>query len=228
MEDVRSPSGDRPADLSAGEARKRGRPPRGTEEQRRGQLLKAAETLFLDQGFGAASMDAVAKLAGVSKKTIYAFFPTKEDLFEEVMKAHVGAEGRPVPAPHVADLPALERALADYLSGLAQFILGCFAVRLFRVTIAEAERFPKIAETFYRQGALRSVHELEDWLAAQVKKGLLKLDDPHEGAVMLTSTIILQPLRAAALRVAELPSPEVMEARAASVAKMFVRGAAGN
>jgi AcrR family transcriptional regulator len=226
MDEISSASDGRTGEDPTSEGRKRGRPPRGTKELRRRQLLKAAETLFLDQGFEAASMDAVAKLAGVSKKTIYAFFATKEDLFEEVMKAHVGAGGRPVPDADVADLPALERALADYLSGLAHFILGCFAVRLFRLTIAEAERFPKIAEAFYRQGALRSIHELEEWLAAQVKKGLLRLDDPHEGAVMLTSTIILQPLRAAALRVAELPSHEVMEARAKSVAKIFVRGAA--
>ena len=47
-------------------ARKRGRPPRGTEDLRRQELLKAAETVFMEQGFSTCSMEAVAKLAGIS------------------------------------------------------------------------------------------------------------------------------------------------------------------
>src|SRR5580698_4504059 len=82
---------------------KRGRPLRGTEDARRQSLLKAAEELFMDQGFGAASMDAVAKRAGVSKKTIYCFFDNKEKLFEAVMTDHL--ERRPI--------PAIERDIAD-------------------------------------------------------------------------------------------------------------------
>ena len=205
-------------------ARKRGRPPRGTEGERRDMVLAAAETIFLEQGFGSASMEAVSKLAGVSKKTIYAFFDAKEALFEAVMKVHTDSTDRPVPAAAPADGTAVETALADYLGRLAEFILQPFAVRLFRLTIAEAERFPDIAQAFYREGALRSIRQLEDWLALQTKNRLLKVEDPHEAAVFLTSMIVLEPLRAAALGVAELPSKAVMAARARSVTKVFLHG----
>ena len=206
--------------------RRRGRPPRGTEGERRQLILDAAENIFLGQGFGEASMEAVAKLAGVSKKTIYAFFETKEALFEAVMKAHTDSSDRPIPAGDVADDKALEAALGDYLCRLAEFILQPFAVRLFRLTIAEAERFPDIAQAFYREGALRSIFQLEDWLALQTKKGLLKVADPHEAAVFLTSMIILEPLRAAALGVAPLPAKAAMAARVASVTRIFLHGCA--
>ena len=206
------------------EAKKRGRPPRGSEEARRQELLAAAESLFLEQGFGAVSMEAVAKRAGISKKTIYAFVATKEALFEEVMRAHIDSSDRPVLNVTVNDLTALEAALADYLNRLAQFILVPFAVSLFRLTIAEVERFPEIARAFYRQGALRSIHQLEDWLRQQVAKGLVELENPHEGAMFLTSMVILEPLRAAALGVSPLPTAEAMEARAKMVARIFLRG----
>jgi AcrR family transcriptional regulator len=189
-------------------------------------MLQAAANIFMEQGFEAASMEAVAKAAGISKKTIYAFVETKEQLFEEVMKAHVAAQDRPRPDASPTTVAAVEDALADFLSRLAHFILGPFAVGLFRLTIAESERFPHIAQTFYREGALRSVHQLEDWLQLQHQKGLLDLEDVHEGAVMLTSMVILEPLRAAALGVAPLPGHDAMEKRAHTAARIFVRGVA--
>ncbi len=205
-------------------ARKRGRPPRGTEDLRRREMLKAAETIFMEQGFGNASMEAVAKLAGISKKTIYTFVETKEELFEEVMKDHIASTDRPNLHDDIRDLADLESTLADYLFRLPRFILGPFAVRVFRLAVAEAMRFPNIAQSFYRQGALRSVHQLEDWLRIQIKSGWIALDDPMEGAVMLTSLVVLDPLRAAALGVAALPSEDAMKARAEHAAKIFLHG----
>ncbi len=214
---------DKPSDPAC-EAKKRGRPPRGTEETRRQEMLAAAESLFLEQGFGAVSMEAVAKKAGISKKTIYAFVPTKEALFEEVMKAHIDSSDRPVLQATVSDLAGMETALAEYLNRLAQFILVPFAVSLFRLTIAEVDRFPEIARAFYRQGALRSIHQLEDWLRLQVEKGLVDLENPYEAAMFLNSMVILEPLRAAALGVQPLPMADAMETRAKMVARIFLRG----
>ena len=218
---------DEPSDPAC-EARKRGRPPRGTEELRRQEMLKAAETLFMEQGFEATSMEAVAKLAGISKKTIYAFVETKEALFEAVMRVHTDTSERPLLVNEVANLAAAEQALADYLNRLAHFILGPFAVSLFRLSIAEADRFPHIAQAFYREGALRSVHHLEAWLRLQTERGILNLDSPYDGAVMLTSTVILEPLRAAALGVAPLPSNAAMDSRAKMAAHIFLRGCAAH
>lgn len=205
-------------------ARKRGRPAAGTEAQRRHEMLLAASEVFLEQGFEAASMEAVAKRAGISKKTIYGFVPTKEKLFEAVMRDHMEHADLPHLPEAVADAAAAEAALADYLTRLAASILVPTAVGLFRVTVAESVRFPEVAHTFYREGGLRHINELGAWLASRAKQGVFALDDPAMAARLLTSFAILEPLRAAAMGVAELPSPEVRAQRAAMAAKIFVNG----
>lgn len=207
-------------------ARKRGRPAAGTEAQRRHEMLLAASEIFLEQGFGGASMEAVAKKAGISKKTIYGFVPTKEKLFEAVMQDHMEYADLPHLPEKVADAGGVEAALADYLGRLSAAILGPTAAGLFRVVVAESVRFPEVAQTFYREGGLRHIAELGAWLDARVKQGLVALDDPCMAARILTSFIILEPLRAAAMGLGELPAPAVRDQRARMAAKIFVNGCA--
>jgi AcrR family transcriptional regulator len=212
------------ADMAPGGAR-RGRPAKGTEATRRRALLQAAEDIFLNQGFGAACMDVVAKRAGVSKKTIYGFVSNKEELFAAVMRDHV-EQSPPPPLPEeVATAAEVERALVEHLSELGRIRLLPFVLKLFRVTIAEAPRFPEIARTFYREGPQRHADLITGWLQRQVEKGLIVLDNPAEAATILTSAIIVEPLRVAALLGEQaLPTPAAMEARAKMVAQFFLHG----
>jgi AcrR family transcriptional regulator len=205
-------------------ARKRGRPARGTEQTRRQALLQAAQDSFMEQGFGASSMEAIARRAGVSKKTIYGCVTTKEELFEAVMKDLV--EHSPIPSlpDEVADAAALEAALLEHLTAAATLRLVPFVVRLNQVTIAEAPRFPKIAETFYREGPLRHVEQLAAWLRKQTARGLIAVEDPEDAAVMLSTPMIGEPLRAAVLGVRELPSPDAIAARARTITRTFLKG----
>src|ERR1700744_2571706 len=108
--------------------RKRGRPPGGSEMARRKEMLLAAGEIFLEQGFGATSMEAVAKRAGISKKTIYGFVSTKEELFEAVIRNHVDNSHLPEFPASVSGPEALEAVLSEYLIGLARAILGDTAV----------------------------------------------------------------------------------------------------
>ncbi|TAL01305.1 MAG: TetR/AcrR family transcriptional regulator [Rhodospirillaceae bacterium] len=203
---------------------KRGRPLRGTEDARRRALLKAAEELFMDQGFGNSSMDAVAKRAGVSKKTIYCFVANKEELFEAVMKDHIERSPLPALEQDIADAETLERTLARNLAEVARVRLVPFAVNAFRLTIAEAPRFPEIARTFYREAPARHIQMLADWLRTQVDHGLIALDDPTDAATILSSAMVLEPLRTAALGVGPLPSQAVIEVRAKTLARLFLNG----
>jgi TetR/AcrR family transcriptional repressor of mexJK operon len=207
-------------------APKRGRPTRAAEGSHRQKVLEAAENIFLAQGFGASSMDAVAKQAGVSKKTIYCLFETKEDLFEAIMRSHKEEEGGlQVHPAEVADLAAFEEALRDYLVRLGEMILMPLAVGLFRISISEAPRFPALAQAFYRQGIQRHLTQLTAWLSRQRAAGVVAFDDAEETAIMLTSYTILEPLRAAALGVRALPPAQQIEKRAHLAARMIARGA---
>src|SRR5437868_6617145 len=103
---------------------KRGRPCRAEEGTHRGKILLAGEKLFMAQGFGATSMDAVAKEAGVSKKSIYGLFDTKEDLFEAIIRSHKEeADALQVVPPEVSVRATFEDSIRTYLTRLGELIL---------------------------------------------------------------------------------------------------------
>src|SRR4051812_4633149 len=64
-------------------------PGRPKDMEKRALILDAARTLFAQSSFNGTSMDAVAAAAGVSKLTVYSHFGDKDNLFREVIRAHV-------------------------------------------------------------------------------------------------------------------------------------------
>ncbi|MCD0502493.1 TetR/AcrR family transcriptional regulator [Bordetella petrii] len=114
-------------------------------------VLDAARDVFLAHGFAAATTDMIQQAAGVSKATVYAYYPTKEALFaaaiERQCATHVGALRAMQPGAGGTRAVLSELALAYLDFGLAPPGLS-----LFRVAIAEASRFPELGRTFYEQG----------------------------------------------------------------------------
>ena len=115
----------------------------------RTQMLHAAKAVFLEAGFERASMDRIAAHAGTTKRTLYAHFTRKEDLFLAVfdLVLDLQLDHLRTPADYAPDpAPALVLFCARFL----ETVLSSKPLRLFRLAIAEAERFP--------QGAVR-LHE---------------------------------------------------------------------
>jgi len=100
-------------------------------------VLKAALRLFLEQGFGATSMDAIAREAGVSKATLYAHVKSKEELFaaitatcaEQLLAAHTAFE-------HESDIRA---ALLRFGREHVALLLSPEGAAMYRIVIAEAK-----------------------------------------------------------------------------------------
>jgi AcrR family transcriptional regulator len=121
-----------------------GRPPTGDVKAR---ILLAAQQVFLDRGYQGASIDEIAELAPASKPTIYAHFPGKEALFHAVV-AHVinGLTNFDGCAPR-------GRTVQDKLVALGTELVEKFLedrVRVTRVAIAEAERFPALSRHVHK------------------------------------------------------------------------------
>src|ERR1700730_11741087 len=114
--------------------------PRG--EVRRSQILDAAAQVFLENGYGGATIDLVIERAGASKATVYSFFGGKDGLFAAIVEERVqrilSAFGDPeVVHSHVRH--ALARIPERYLEeAMAQGAIG-----LYRLIIAEGIRFPE-------------------------------------------------------------------------------------
>ena len=54
--------------------------------RKRDEILRAARTTFVNEGYSSASMDRIAEVAGASKRTVYNYFQSKEGLFHEVLR----------------------------------------------------------------------------------------------------------------------------------------------
>jgi TetR/AcrR family transcriptional repressor of mexJK operon len=147
------------------------------DSPKRQAVLEAASNLFIAQGYGAVSMDAIARAAGVSKATLYAHFASKDLLFatiiNEACRQNV-AVGALLPDPS-GDLAA---GLAALGGRMLRFLLEDRALAIHRVVIGESVRFPELGRAFYENGPGMFRRSFADWLQVQVAAGRLTVPDP--------------------------------------------------
>ena len=143
--------------------------------EKRAAIMDAAIALFLSDGYDGASLEAVAKAAGVSSATVYKHFPTKADLFGGIMARLWENEGGAEEAIPAAGDPraGLLRIGRDY----ANLLQRAQTVDLFRVIIAEAPRFPELGRELYERGKKPYLDRLRVYLQREIDAGLLKIDD---------------------------------------------------
>ncbi len=118
------------------------------QERKRAAILDGARTVFLRDGFGGSSMDEVARAAGVGKQTVYRHFGSKEALFEGLLGEMCGGVFA-APMLEARDLPG---ALREVGRGFVQVVTEPANLALFRIVVAEAERFPALAQRFHAAG----------------------------------------------------------------------------
>ena len=147
------------------------------ESPKRQLVLDAATALFMAHGYGAVSMDAIARAAGVSKATLYAHFSSKDQLFATIIgeacrqNMSVGNFLR----GGEADIEATLTALAG---SALRFLLEERALAIHRVVISESVRFPELGRAFYDNGPAVFRRVFGDWLAEQTAAGRLAVPDP--------------------------------------------------
>lgn len=125
--------------------RKKGRPSRADAALLRERILESATEQFLQEGYGATSIEAVAARAGISKRTFYDRFDDKAALFKAVVHRIIGQIRPP------ADVPLIAGAtLAEVLQRLAGLMLEAAlrpqAIALHRLVMGESMRFPELAD----------------------------------------------------------------------------------
>lgn len=144
-------------------------PVRQRRKQARPQeLLNAALELFVEKGFSATRSEEVATRAGVSKGTLYLYFPSKEELFKAVVRTNIAsliAEGQ-----HVAD--QFEGTSAQLLRLLMhtwwQRVGDTHAGGIFKIVITEVRNFPELAQ-FYTDEVVVPAHRL---ITGTLKRGI--------------------------------------------------------
>jgi TetR/AcrR family transcriptional repressor of mexJK operon len=173
-----------------------GRPTRHEAAALGDKILDAATALFLSQGFGATSVEAVARKARISKRTFYHRFDDKPALYRAVVQRLLQ---RWLPQFEAAfDAPAplatvLERSARRMLS----LALSPEALALRRLLLSEAERFPELVEIVIAQGARRGIERIATLLEDERRAGTIALDDCQFAAMQFQEMVLAIPLRRA-------------------------------
>lgn len=169
-------------DDGGGHIARRGRPPL-CPVAREKLILDALETVVAAKGLQAASMAAVARAAGMSKRTLYALHENRDALFEAWVRRLRASLVRPLP-PEARALPLPER-LRILLRLEAQSGTADPRLMVLRAVVAEAPRNPSLARAFFREGpqAVRAI--LRGELERAVRAGEIVLDDVGKATVLL-------------------------------------------
>jgi len=150
---------------------------RRDRDSRREAILDAAAHVFMEEGFAAASMSAIAARVGGSKGTLYNYFKSKEALFAAYIQRHCAWQQEAMFALVTPD-SEIGDALTHFGRGYLASVFSEFSLRNFRLVIAEAERAPEIGKSFYEAGPLSGVTRLAGHLERWAREGKLNLVDP--------------------------------------------------
>jgi len=206
--------------------RRGGRPSRTDALQLRGRILDAATELFLAQGYGSTTIEAVAVRAGISKRTFYHRFDDKAALFAAVVHQII-AQLRPP-----ASVPLLQGATVhDVLRRLAGLILRAAlaprALALHRLVTAESSRFPELMHAVDAESATQEAKALiGDLLARELRDSRLTVEARAFAAEQFLGMVVAKPQRRA-MALGTPMTPSELAAWADNVVTLFLNGCRG-
>lgn len=144
---------------------------RRRKDARPQEIVAAAMDIFAERGFAAARLEEVAARAGVSKGTLYLYFPSKDELFKAVIRAAILPNLEQAEAMAAAGggpcFPVLERLL----SMVAHLVATTRAATIPRLVIAEAGNFPELAAFYHREVIRRGFGVLASLLQRGIASG---------------------------------------------------------
>ena len=197
----------------------------GRSRRKRRAILDAATEVFLQHGYLGASMDDVAALAQVSKQTVYKQFASKEALFIAIVGGMTGTAGDEVQR-EIAELGERddpERQLLAYAERQLLVVLTPRLMRLRRLVIGEATRFPELGRALFDGGPGRAIAGLSVAFAHWAERGLLAIKDPPAAASHFNWLVMGEPVNRAMLLGDEaIPAAAALRRHAASAVRVFL------
>ena len=163
-------------------------------------IIRAATEVFLQHGYLGATTDQVAANASVSKQTVYKQFGDKQHLFAEVILDTTVqvVDGLSAAASTLDDAQDVRRALRDLADGFLRGLLQPEVLRLRRLVIAEADRFPEVGRAWFDRGFDRALVILGEAMRRLADRGLLhNLSDPALAAYQFAGLVMYQPMNQA-------------------------------
>ncbi len=202
-----------------------GRPTRAAAAQRDERLLTVAAAMFMERGFDATSMDAVAEAACVGKATLYARYRDKEALFADVFRRQVTRLLAPFEA--LAAQAIMADNVEDMLYHIGHQLLLCAltpdAIAITRILSAQARRFPDLARLAHEGGWSRSLTMISAVFSRLTAAGLVRIAEPEMAADMFLCLVLGRNTRLAAFNL-PLPGEAALAQRVRFAVRLFLDG----
>jgi AcrR family transcriptional regulator len=190
------------------------------------QIMAAAAKVFARQGLHGASLDQVAREAGITKGTIYLYYKSKEDLFLATLRQHSARVFAAMePAGQTGSQGDSRRRIESFAAMAYRTIGSPEAFPLIQMVLAEAGRFPETAELFFREILLKNNQRLAAVLEEGIAAGTLRRVDPLVAARSLIGMLLVFVLSQKVLggeRVLPLPERRIVR----TVTSIFLDGIA--
>ena len=201
----------------------------GRSARKRRAIMDAATALFLRDGYRNTSMDQVAADAAVSKQTVYKQFADKEQLFRAIVlgvtsnsEAIITRMTSVLRSTDVTSHAELRTVLTDLARRYIDGVLQPHVLALRRLIIAEAERFPDLARTYFEQAPGRAMEVVADALQNYTERGLLAADDPRLAAAHFAYLVLAIPQDRAQFYPHERPSAAERDRLATEAVRIFL------
>ena len=144
-------------------------------------IVMIAKDIFLREGFSATSMATIAARVGGSKATLYNYFPSKEQLFEAVVREFCERNAEVFGSLNW-DGDDFRTALSRFGRDIATVMISDDVIAMHRLIVAEASRFKEIGEAYYQAGMKRGKEKLYARFEAAMDAGYIRRTDPFMAA----------------------------------------------
>ena len=188
---------------------------------KRRQIMDGARRVFLGDGFDGASMNDIARVAGVSKGTLYVYFESKEQLFEAMIREDRKQQAERLVFPdHPGSPPEL---LREYGRELVGMMLRPDMIAHLRIVVAATGKFPRLGQAFYEAGPCHGVSKLARELEKMRAAGALAFEDGELAARQFIDLCKSGVFNAAVFGAVEIVPAEDIAASVDAAVEVFMR-----
>jgi len=163
-------------------------------EERPEQILNAALVEFGERGLAGARLEDIAKRAGLSKGTIYLYFPNKEALFREMVRHTVVSKLEESERIFETMNASVTETLIAFMRRYWAFIRSSEFAPLFRLIHAEIHNFPDLARFYAEEVVMRGHRLIAGIISRGIESGEFRAVDPFVAARMLTAPFVMHGL----------------------------------
>jgi AcrR family transcriptional regulator len=198
-------------------------PAPASETPVRERILAAAASAFMERGYERASTLDIATRARVSKRELYALFDNKHAMLAACIGERARGMRLALELPPAGSRTALAATLTAFGIGILRGVCDPKVLAMYRLAIAEADSAPEVAQVLDRNGREANRAALIEWLTAAQARGLFGAVRPATVAAQFFALIWGDLLLRLLLRVAEVPKPAEIEARARAATDVVMR-----